>query len=167
MAIDAEYLKIKCIAAIFSATTATGFHTGNLEGHRKAAIPVKIVHERPSAKKLLVFSSADEEELNRIAKAYSLYFIKSNLGSFSNEYWESLTHTLSWKCYGMFDSLDKLQNIKQAISSPVRTNTNFEPTFTFIFTGQGAQWARMGVEIMEQRFKSPILTLSHPILGPG
>ncbi|KAI9644954.1 hypothetical protein NHQ30_006989 [Ciborinia camelliae] len=126
--------------------------------YQDTALPEQNSHGRVSAKKLLVFSSADEEGINRIAESYSNHFRDSDLIVLSsNKYWDSLSYTLDsrrtslpWKCYGVFDSVEKLQNIEQVISPPVRTNAKFKPNFTFIFTGQGAQWPRMGVELMER-----------------
>ncbi|PQE28875.1 polyketide synthase protein [Rutstroemia sp. NJR-2017a BBW] len=82
--------------------------------HSDSALSLKNTHEGASAEKLLIFSAADEEGINRIAAA-----------------------------------LEELWGV-EVISHPVRTNTAFKPSFTFIFTGQGAQWPRMGVELMER-----------------
>lgn len=109
-------------------------------------------------KQLLVFSAADEEGINRIVEAYSRHFRKLDIGILSsNSFWSSLSYTLDsrrsslpWKCFGVFGSSGNLHDIEQTVSHPICTIVNFKPTFTFVFTGQGAQWPRMGVELMER-----------------
>jgi acyl transferase domain-containing protein len=126
--------------------------------HTDPALSVQNTHEGASAEKLLIFSAADEEGINRIAAAYGNHFRSSNMSSISsNKYLDSLSYTLdsrrsslAWKSFGVLKSVEELQNIEQVVSHPIRTNTAFKPSFTFIFTGQGAQWPRMGVELMER-----------------
>ncbi|TEY39885.1 hypothetical protein BOTCAL_0448g00110 [Botryotinia calthae] len=110
------------------------------------------------ATKLLIFSAADEEGIKRTIEAYNNHFRKLDPGILSSEsYWDNVSYTLDsrrsslpWKCFGVFNSIENLQNIDKVISHPTHTDAKFKPSFTFVFTGQGAQWPRMGVELMER-----------------
>ncbi|TVY80408.1 Highly reducing polyketide synthase azaB [Lachnellula suecica] len=109
--------------------------------------------EGPSTK-LLVWSAADEDGLTRLAEAYSSHFRDLNLEAIDEDiYLKDLAYTLDskrsalpWKSFLLTDSLDRLTEMKPMLSAPVRSSKN--PAIAFVFTGQGAQYSRMGLELM-------------------
>ena len=104
--------------------------------------------------KLLVWSAADENGLDRLAEVYSTYFQGLNLDVINEKiYLRNLAYTLAsrrsalpWKSFMLAESLSGLQEPKLLFSSPVRSSKN--PAVAFIFTGQGAQYSQMGLELL-------------------
>ena len=100
---------------------------------------------------LLVWSAADEGGLGRIAKSYSDHFRKvGSTPSSTMSYLQDLAYTLCfcrsslpWKSFTVTDNLGDLQHLQTCMSSPNRASTSLGSVF--IFTGQGAQYGRMGV----------------------
>ncbi|KAJ5291696.1 polyketide synthase [Penicillium angulare] len=102
--------------------------------------------------KLLFLSSNDDAGVQRQAKAYSEYF--SKIDSVNAAYLDNLSYTLSvrrtsfdWKSYAVVNSVNDLQNIDSIMSPATKSIEN--PAVGLIFTGQGAQWAGMGKELMK------------------
>ncbi|CAG8952791.1 hypothetical protein HYFRA_00009036 [Hymenoscyphus fraxineus] len=97
----------------------------------------------------LVFSAADEASLTRMIESYKSYYRDKVLGD--EEKIDQLAYTLSarrsdmlWKSFTLVapTSEDEL-----SVSKPVRS-TN-QTGMVFIFTGQGAQYAKMGLGLMQ------------------
>ena len=106
------------------------------------------------ATKLLVWSAADKNGLDRLAAAYADHFAH---GEIDNDgvlaYLNDLAFTLSirrsflpWRSFVVADSIQTLKFLASDLSPAVRCIQN--PRLGFIFTGQGAQWARMGSELL-------------------
>jgi len=119
-------------------------------------------HDQTSKQnRLFVFSVRDEAALDRMKDQYS-----HHLGSFrskpqsiaeleENAYLESLSFTLSerrsrldWKAFAVASTVKEL---REAIStSGFRSlRSSRKPRVAFAFTGQGAQWAGMGLELLQ------------------
>jgi hypothetical protein len=104
--------------------------------------------------KLLLWSSADQEGINRLLQTYTSYF--SNLPTKDEDeetYLERLAHTLQhhrssllWKSHTVVKSLADLHDLEKLTAPAVKQLS--DPSIAFVFTGQGAQWARMGVELL-------------------
>ncbi len=47
-----------------------------------------------------------------------------------------------WKSFAVVESLHEIHSLESRLSPAVRTIAN--PSLSFVFTGQGAQWAKMG-----------------------
>ncbi|KAK6527427.1 hypothetical protein TWF694_004416 [Orbilia ellipsospora] len=103
---------------------------------------------------LLQLTTADKDGVKRLGKMYNEYF--KNLALGSNEIDETLkrlTYTLNqcrtqlpWKSYAVVDSHESLLAINEKFSAPRQAVLN--PSIAFVFTGQGAQWPKMGIELM-------------------
>ena len=119
---------------------------------------------RASTPKLFVFSAKDEDGLKRLAAQYTQFFRGISTQGFSfDSYLESLAYTLNsrrsllpWRSFFLAESMDSLHQLDLNLS-PAQKFVS-KPTMGFIFTGQGAQWAGMGLglrvfDIFEQRLR--------------
>ena len=109
--------------------------------------------ESPTTK-LLVWSAADKNALDRLTASYADHFAH---GEIDNDdflvYLNDLAYTLSirrsflpWRSFVVADSIQTLKTLASGLSPKVRCVQT--PRLGFIFTGQGAQWARMGSELL-------------------
>lgn len=129
--------------------------------------------EQRSAKKqrLFVFSAHDEAALKRMQAQYEdhLSLLISNPDSIAHKnestYLDELSFTLAKRrsLLGLKTSVvastiqELCHNISSSALKPVRSSG--KPRIAFVFTGQGAQWARMGLELMFYPiFRESVLT---------
>ncbi|KAL8936336.1 MAG: hypothetical protein Q9216_004984 [Gyalolechia sp. 2 TL-2023] len=112
---------------------------------------------RPPAKypQVCILSAADEDGVHRSAAALREYLLSLSLSSkeSSNRIMQDLAYTLSekrtmlpWKSFVVAGSIEELlADISTRLSQPVRSSIG--PSISFVFTGQGAQWAGMGQDL--------------------
>ncbi|KAL8847281.1 MAG: hypothetical protein Q9221_007680 [Calogaya cf. arnoldii] len=102
----------------------------------------------------LVFSSQDELGMKRQIAAYKSYFTDLTIspGGFE-DYLNHLVYTLdrrrtalAQRSIAVIESMEDLLNL-ETIVSPTHMATS-EPALGFVFTGQGAQWPKMGRELV-------------------
>jgi hypothetical protein len=136
---------------VTNGTSTNGIPTNGNSSHTNG----NGVHEPSSpTPKLLIWSSADQEGINRLLETHASYF--SNLPTEDKDeekYLERLAYTLQhhrssllWKSHIIVKSLSDLQDLEKLTAPAVKQLS--DPSVAFVFTGQGAQWARMGVELL-------------------
>jgi acyl transferase domain-containing protein len=132
--------------------------TSYLKGRGISAIPHVASHDR-SGPRLFVLSAQDREGLKRVKEPLAQYVdLKSasvNIKE-SEKFLSQLAFTLSdrrsrlqWKSYAVASSLDQLAETLRDDENPALVaQSSRQPRLGFVFTGQGAQWAGMGMELM-------------------
>jgi acyl transferase domain-containing protein len=107
--------------------------------------------------RIFLLSTQDKEGLNRIKKPLAQYVdsVSKNCQD-SNTFLSQLAYTLSnkrsylqWKAFTVASSTEELcEKLHDGDGLSVPTQSSKEPRLGFVFTGQGAQWAGMGQELM-------------------
>ncbi|KAH8706040.1 reducing polyketide synthase [Talaromyces proteolyticus] len=117
-------------------------------------------HNPVIKKRLFVFSSHDQAGFKRIGNRLIEHLDHLGVKSSGAEYLANLAHTLAvgrsgltWKTSCFAESTAELrEHLTNRIGEDaVRTTAGERPRIGFVFTGQGAQWARMGLELMERK----------------
>ncbi|KAH8885983.1 reducing type I polyketide synthase, partial [Thozetella sp. PMI_491] len=107
--------------------------------------------------KLLILSAADEDGTARQAEFLSKSIHTLDLQSIKEgtEVLEDVVFTLNmhrtmleWKSYSVVGSLVDFAALKDSLSKPTRRISGTTPNLGLVFTGQGAQWPRMGIELL-------------------
>lgn len=147
-----------------------GFGIGGTNGHivlegfdstRKLPSPRDISRESTlDRKRLFVFSSSDQAGLRRVSESLVTHLDSLGPEASSPEYLANLAHTLakarcglSWRASCIASSMPELRHqLTESSGRLEETATrvaNSQPRIGFMFTGQGAQWAGMGVELLQ------------------
>lgn len=119
-------------------------------------------HTRTPKKRLFVLSTHDQAGFQRQRNALVEHLDNLGPAASSPEYLANLAHTLaaarsgfSWKATCVAESAAELREQLQTevtVGENAARVSNSRPTrIGWVFTGQGAQWARMGMEMMERR----------------
>lgn len=114
-----------------------------------------------SRTRLFTFSSHDQAGFKRNAAALVEYLATLGSAASSSEYLANLAHTLSgarsclsWKATCIADSVTELRdylNVRPGEGATRHASSSAgQKRIGFVFTGQGAQWARMGVEMLDR-----------------
>ncbi|KAK2037085.1 beta-ketoacyl synthase domain-containing protein [Colletotrichum somersetense] len=134
-------------------------------------------HGQFSTPKLFVFSSNERKGVSRLMETH-LGHITGLTGmteTDADNYAYTLgcrRSTMEWKGFAVAksvaDLVSKLQSIDE--TSFLRSGRESNPRLGFVFCGQGAQWAQMGLELMRfDAFRSSMTTASNHLktLGSG
>ena len=119
------------------------------------------MHTHTPKKRLFVMSSHDQAGFTRQRKALVEHLDSLGPAASSSEYQANLANTLSsarsgfsWKATCVAESAaelrDQLQTEVTMGENAARVSNSRPPRIGWVFTGQGAQWARMGMEMMER-----------------
>ncbi|KAI1288881.1 lovastatin nonaketide synthase [Xylaria venustula] len=98
--------------------------------------------------KLFVWSAPDENAVVRLADSYREYLCKKV------PEWDNIAHALvtrrsqyQWKTFAVADPCITLSSNDVVASKPVRTTIGGRSRVAFVFTGQGAQYRQMGIQL--------------------
>lgn len=110
--------------------------------------------EPPAKPKLLILSASDEHGIRRQAQALAALseaFPHCDEGALDDIiYTLNIRRTmLEWRAYCTIENLSSFANLEQLLPTPVRSTGVTMPKLGLVFTGQGAQWPRMGYELLE------------------
>ncbi|KAI1179866.1 putative polyketide synthase [Nemania sp. FL0916] len=113
---------------------------------------VKSLHS--SRPQLFCWSAADPDTLVRLLDLFRTHLDEAIAHPDSQSgYHESLAYTLGerrsllpWTSYAVSDSLPSLVDALESMPPPQKMQSN--PKLGFVFTGQGAQWLRMGNDLL-------------------
>ncbi|KAI1453481.1 hypothetical protein F4805DRAFT_478404 [Annulohypoxylon moriforme] len=117
--------------------------------------------------RLFVWSAADAGALERMTNAYQDYYQAHIAGSTAKL--DQLAYTLAarrssmpWRTFTVIDDQDNATHLP--IAKPVRTPTEVT-SIAFVFTGQGAQYVGMGLELLQYPVFEQSLRKSDKILA--
>ena len=126
--------------------------------------PAEIGPTNPKKQRLFVFSAHDEAALKRMQSQYEEHLSTLDSETEEDAYLDNLSFTLAqrrsrlnWKTCVLSSTIKELHGaISSSALKPIRSSG--KPRIAFVFTGQGAQWARMGLELMSYPiFKESLL----------
>lgn len=117
------------------------------------------------AKRLFVFSSKDQGGLQRLAKLYASALSKKKLHEAEHRYMEDLAYTLSlrrshfdFRGFCVAPSLKDLTSQLARGLNKTKRSLRQRSNLLFVFTGQGAQWPGMGVQLLRNpEFEESVL----------
>lgn len=122
------------------------------------SVPPPLPNPTPQNKlpsQVLVWSTEDEAGMDRMIEAYTEYFQALDLTSLEDtlllpQIASTLTtkrSQLKWRSFAVVDSITAAsKNLKDLVSAPARAGKALN--VGYIFTGQGAQYAGMGLELL-------------------
>lgn len=104
---------------------------------------------------VFLFSASDAGGIERLGSAYATYLEKLQSEELSSQFLNDLAYTLSekrtvlpWKSYILASTVDGLREKLGNKTLPKPSRSSIAPRLQLVFTGQGAQWARMGLELL-------------------
>ncbi len=127
--------------------------------------------------RLLVWSAADEDGLRRLSEVYNIYLrnlSRSNLSprrqlSFLNNLAYTLAYrrtALPWKAFTVANGVPELFTQDVSLSLPKRSSNKLG--IAYLFTGQGAQYAEMGRELLAySTFEATLLAIEQILWDLG
>ncbi|PNY28266.1 Polyketide synthase [Tolypocladium capitatum] len=132
-----------------------------------------IAAAQTTKKRLFVFSSHDQAGFKRLGDALVEHLDRLGPAASTPEYLANLAYTLAaarsghtWKAACFAESAAELreQLMTTLGENAMRTSGGEQPRIGFVFTGQGAQWARMGIDMLERSVFSDSVARSAALL---
>lgn len=127
---------------------------------------------------LYALTAHEESGINRLSTAYAKYLVKQRLSDMSEKETSNacldLAYTLCtrrtklpWKAFLVSSSPERLSSqFQESFSKPKRSSQ--PPNITFAFSGQGAQWYKMGRELLQYKvFESSLETADRHLQSLG
>lgn len=109
--------------------------------------------DKTTRKGILPLSAADEDGPARVARTLSDY-LKTDIGRAHDL--RDVLHTLTanrthhpWRTFGVVDQSGAFDLVVGETVPPAVRAGHVPPLLHFLFTGQGAQWARMGLDLLQ------------------
>lgn len=113
------------------------------------------------AKRLFVFSARDQAGIQRVAASYADELSEPSIAKENPRFLSNLAYTLSNRRsaheFRSFAVASSLSELSTALSKPMpkaARSSRRDKNLIFVFTGQGAQWPAMGMQL-----------LSHPVFA--
>lgn len=138
--------------------------------NRVSAIP-EVKDTQRSVKKPYLFqwSASDENALKRTTESFSRH-LKTRV---DEPYLQQLAYTLSdrrtpltWRSFAVVESVEHAPALEKQLSTPVRSER--EPAAIYAFTGQGAQYKQMGLDLLHYpAFKQSLDEFDGSLRGLG
>ncbi|KAI6084919.1 hypothetical protein F4821DRAFT_164132 [Hypoxylon rubiginosum] len=136
-------------------TISNGNVNGVANGHSNGTKPRQtngVNGHHGSTSRVLVWSAADEKALKRMLEGYQAFF-KNEIFNNSDKL-DDLAFTLAtrrshmlWRAFAVVGSEPENQDVNLSVVKPIRSST--EAGVAFVFTGQGAQYASMGADLLK------------------
>ena len=161
--------------------TTNGHSNGLTNGYHRATdsgIDLDFVqNELARGARLFVLSSYDQDGVMRVRDSYKEYLTtrtkRHQEVDDEAQFLKDLSFTLSskrtrhaWRSFCLAKSRAELLDALSGLPPPVRAKT--EPRLAFVFTGQGAQWPKMGMELMSYPvFQQSLLAADKYLNGLG
>lgn len=105
----------------------------------------------PKQPKILIWSAADEGSLSLLTKGYSDFFSQNR--ETDDSFLDDVAYTLAcrrtmhaWKSFAIIEKQSDLHVMERLLSPLVRTSPT--RSIAFVFSGQGAQYEKMGVALL-------------------
>lgn len=127
--------------------------------HDQASMSSGFYHSE--VRRLLVFSSQDENGIKRLESAYNGNWSQLTKEDFSDSYVNRLSYTLSNRrsalLWRSFATLNSESDLTAWIKFSPAIRAISQPRLAFCFTGQGAQWYAMAREIQANVFRKSLI----------
>lgn len=169
--------------------SVSGFGMGGTNGHVilesfdstnfSAGSSLSTFGKNRTKKRLFVFSSHDQAGFKRNADALVEHLDILDAGASSSGFMANLAHTLSgsrsslsWRATCIAENKTELHDYLTTKpgdgASRDASSATRSPRIGFVFTGQGAQWARMGVEMLDRPvFRDSVAQSTHFLQSMG
>ena len=158
--------------------SVSGFSMGGTNAHvvleaTKTGSSNGVIASPSNKKRLFVFSSHDRAGFSRMGKSLVEHLDTLGSAASSPAYLADLAHTLAvarsglmWKATHLAeDTPDLREHLLTAVGEDATRTPTSPPRIGFVFTGQGAQWAGMGMELLSRPVFRDSVARSAALLG--
>lgn len=128
--------------------------------------------EDKATPQVIVFSTQDKPGLERLAAKWTS-FLQEKLNTGQEISLRNISHSMSsrrsklpFRSFAVAESLEQLCDVlQQGLPQFSRASRTMRVNLAFIFTGQGAQWAQMGIQLLDIPVFRDSITRSQQILS--